>query len=95
MQQSDTILKRIQGKLQLLVKKYQQLLKDTDRQSQQISTLRTQLENAEAKNKELQEQVYILKAATNTLSDADKKRFEQNINHYIKEIDKCMAYLNE
>jgi F0F1-type ATP synthase membrane subunit b/b' len=88
-------IKRINGKLQLLLKKYQQAVKDTDRQSGQIATLTQELQAEKEKTKHLQEQVHILKAATNTLSPTDKKRFEQHITQYIKEIEKCITYIND
>jgi hypothetical protein len=43
----------------------------------------------------LEEQQYILKSAAGELNAVEKKAFEQTINKYIREIDKCIALLNE
>ncbi len=44
---------------------------------------------------ELQQQSSILKLASGEMSDKDKKNFEKKINQYIKEIDKCIAFLSQ
>jgi hypothetical protein len=44
---------------------------------------------------ELQQQVAILKIAAGEMTDKDKKEFEKKINQYIREIDKCIAYLSQ
>ncbi len=88
-------IKRINDKLQQLLKNYQSLQKDNQRQSILID----ELEQAKEKNDQqiiaLQEQVSILKAATGQMDEADKKVFEKNINQYIREIDKCIGILSE
>ena len=88
-------IKRINDKLQQLLKNYQLLQKENSRQSELIKQLK------EAKDKDtqqittLQEKISILKAATGKMNEADKKEFEKNINQYIREIDKCIGILSE
>lgn len=88
-------IKRINDKLQLLLKNYQQLQKDNQRQSLLIEELTKTKDKNGQQIKALQEQVNILKAATGQMNDADKKAFEKHINQYIKEIDKCIGILSE
>lgn len=88
-------IKRINDKLQLLLRDYQQLQKDNQRQTILIEELTKTKEKSSQQIKTLQEQVGILKAATGQMNDADKKAFEKHINQYIKEIDKCISILSE
>lgn len=88
-------IKRINDKLQLLLRDYQQLQKDNQRQTILIEELTKTKEKSSQQIKTLQEQVGILKAATGQMNDADKKAFEKHINQYIKEIDKCIGILSE
>lgn len=87
-------IKRINEKLQQLLKRFQQLQKDNERQSKRIAIL----EEEKARNAEqvtqLQQQVTILKAATGQLSDTDKKELEKTVSKYIREIDKCISLLS-
>lgn len=88
-------IKRINDKLQQLLKKYQQLQKDNQRQTVLIEELKLAKEKNDQQIITLQEQVSILKAATGQMNEADKKAFEKNINQYIREIDKCIGILSE
>lgn len=88
-------IKRINDKLQLLLRNYQQLQKDNQRQSLLIEELTKTKDKSGQQIKVLQEQVSILKAATGQMNEADKKAFEKHINQYIKEIDKCIGILSE
>lgn len=91
----DENIKRINDKLQQLLKNYQSLQKDNERQRQLIATLQQEKEKSTQQIAALQEQVSILKAAAGQMNEADKKAFEKNINQYIKEIDKCISMLSE
>lgn len=95
MSELEKNIKRINDKLQLLLKNYQLLQKDNQRQSVLIEELTKAKEKGGQQIKTLQEQVGILKAATGQMNDADKKAFEKHINQYIKEIDKCIGILSE
>ncbi len=95
MQELEQHINRINQKLQHLLKNYQQLQKDNERQTNLLQTLQQDKLTAKEQVQNLQQQVYILKAATNTLSEADKNNFEKNIKQYIKEIDKCITFLSE
>jgi hypothetical protein len=39
--------------------------------------------------------VAILKVATGEMNEADKREFEKKINQYIREIDRCIAFLSQ
>ncbi len=88
-------IKRINNKLQQLLKNYQLLQKDNKKQSELIK----ELQEAKAKDHEqintMHEKITILKAAAGKMNEADKKEFEKNISQYIREIDKCIGILSE
>ncbi len=88
-------IKRINDKLQLLLKNYQLLQKDNQRQSLIIEELTKVKEKGSQQITALREQVSILKAATGQMNEAEKRAFEKTINQYIKEIDKCIGLLSE
>lgn len=91
----ETHIKRINNKLQQLLKNYLHIQKDNQRQSKLIEELKAAKEKDAQVINALQEQVSILKAATGNMNAADKKSFEKNISQYIKEIDKCIGILSE
>ena len=88
-------IKRINDKLQQLLKNYQHIQKDNQRQNKLIEELKAAKEKDAQVINVLQEQVSILKAATGNMNAADKKVFEKNISQYIREIDKCIGILSE
>lgn len=88
-------IKRINNKLQQLLKNYQLLQKDNKRQSDLIKELQQAKANDREQITALQEKVTILKAAAGKMNEADKKAFEKNISQYIREIDKCIGILSE
>ena len=87
-------IKRINDKLQQLLKNHQLLQKENQRQSELIKQLKEAKEKDDLQIANLQEKISILKAATGNMNEADKKAFEKNINHYIREIDKCIGILS-
>jgi hypothetical protein len=88
-------IKRINTKLQQVLKKTELLKKENERLKKDLS------EKEDAQNQyveyvdELRQQISILKAATGKMEETDKKEFEKRINQYIKGIDKCISLLSE
>ena len=84
----------INSKLQVLLKKYASLQKEN-------ASLRSEVEHY--KEKQLQSlqkidsvetQANILKTSAGSMNEDEKKNFEKKINQYIKDVDKCIAMLN-
>mgnify|MGYP001221536008 CR=1 FL=1 len=88
-------IKRINSKLQQLLKNYQLLQKDNKRQSDLIKELQEAKANDQAQITALREKITILKAAAGKMNETDRKAFEKNISRYIREIDKCIGILSE
>jgi uncharacterized coiled-coil DUF342 family protein len=88
-------IKRINGKLQQLLKQYQLLQKENRHLTNELKELKTSREMDLIRINQLEQQVGILKSAAGQMNEADKKLFEKHINQYIKEIDKCIGLLSE
>lgn len=88
-------IKNINEKLQRLLRNYQQLQKDNERQTKLIKELQATKDKNTEQIAIMQQQLEILKASAGQMNSADKKAFEKNINQYIKEIDKCIGLLSE
>ena len=88
-------INRIHNKLQLMLKHMAALEKENEQHKKDVQRLRLLKEAQEIQVKNLQQQNYILKAATNKMSEADKIALEQSINKYVRDIDKCIGLLSE
>lgn len=82
--------------------KLQQLLQRMNRLQKENERLKAELESAVQKEaaaqrhlEELQQQIAVLKLAAGEANEKDKKEFEKKINQYIREIDRCIAFLSQ
>lgn len=93
MQAIEEHIKRINTKLQLLLKERRTLQKEVDRQGKIIAELGvTKLKDGkEIEN--LAQQVLLLKASSSQLNEADRNALDKHIGNYIKELDKCISLL--
>ena len=85
----------IQTKLLQLLKQYELLQKEHTKQQQQIDHLQQDLLQHKEKMDGLQQQNLILKASVTDMDATEKKELEQKIQHYIKNIDKCISLLSK
>lgn len=88
-------IKRINNKLQQLLKQYQLSQKENEQLKREIKDLKIRREHDLIRVTQLEQQVGILKSAAGQMNEADKKLFEKTIHQYIKEIDKCIGLLSE
>jgi predicted nucleic acid-binding Zn-ribbon protein len=95
MSNTEQHLKRIQDKLQQLLKEYTAMQKENSRLKEELRSAREKSSGQQKNVDELKQQISILKVSTGDMSEADKKEFEKRINGYLKEIDKCIAMLGE
>jgi len=95
MSNTELHLKRIQDKLQQLLKQYAALQKENSRLIQELASAQQKIAAFQINTDELKQQVSVLKLSTGEMSEADKKEFEKRINGYLKEIDRCIALLGE
>ena len=88
-------LKRIQDKLQQVLKDHAALQKENLRLKEELDKNRTQSFANQQNIEDLKQQVEVLKITSGDWEEGDKKEFEKRINSYIKEIDRCIALLSE
>ena len=91
----ETQLKRIQDKLQQVLKDHSSLQKENLRLKEELDKNRNQSYANQQTIEELKQQVDVLKISFGDWDESDKKEFEKRINSYIKEIDRCIALLSE
>ena len=95
MPESEVQLKRIQDKLQQLLKQHVAVQKENNKLKEDLDAARLKVSAQQKSADELKQQVSILKVSAGEMSDTDKKEFEKRINGYLKEIDRCIALLGE
>lgn len=95
MSPTEVQLKRIHDKANQLVKQYHQLQIENEQLKREVRSSFEKQELYRIKVENLEEKVAVLKTATRQLNDADKKEVEKRLNHYLKEIDRCITMLSE
>jgi len=95
MQALENDIKRVNAKLQQLLKQYLLLQKQNASLNTAITDLKSLNEKQLGEINQLQTQVSILKSATGEMNEVDKKSFDKQLGQYIKEIDKCIALTSE
>lgn len=88
-------IRRIQEKLQGLQKQFQQVNRDKDRLQQELLSSLEKDRLQQLKIQELEKQLELSKAVRTDMSEDDRQALERRINQYLREIDKCIALLNE
>jgi len=88
-------IERSRTKLQALLKDHQALQKENEKLRSEISRKALIEREMKEKTQQLEQQVNILKASTGQMDEASKKAFEKQLNHYIKEIDRCITMLSQ
>ena len=95
MNATEQHLKRIQDKLQQLLKNYTALQKENNRLKHELEKDHKEAKDKQKKIEELKQKVDILRLNAGDMSDIDKKEFEKRINSYLREIDRCIVLLSE
>ena len=95
MSNTEQHLKRIQERLQLLLKGHTAVVKENKLRKEELSEAKQKVTTQQKSVDELKQQVSILKVSTGEMSEADKKDFEKRINGYLKEIDRCISMLGQ
>jgi len=88
-------LKRINDKLQLVLKQNQLLLRENEKLTLELQQAKDIHDDQLKKVDELEQKISLLKMATGQLLESDKKELEKRLNLYIKEIDRCITMLGE
>lgn len=96
MQQQLEHIKRIQGKVEDLIQRQQDLKKENEQLRGEIADWKEKNRVQTELTSQLTEQVELLKLSTSQgWDDETRKSFEKRLQQYIKEIDRCLAMLND
>jgi chromosome segregation ATPase len=90
----DARLKTIQAKLQQVLKQYQLLLKENAQLKKELEKSQHNISDKTEQLHSLQQQVDVLKLGVSGWNEHEKAELEKRIDVYLKEIDKCIALLN-
>ena len=88
-------VKRIQDKIQQLLKQQLLLRKENDKLKQDLKDVQAGSLNQAEHIDQLKQQAEILKLSKQDMDGTEKKAFEKRLNGYIKEIDRCITMLKE
>ena len=91
----DQQFNALHEKLQLLLKQHARLQKDHERLKLELSEARGRETEVQQRVQELEQQVSILKLGSGDMNEKDKREFEKKINQYLREVDKCIAFLSQ
>jgi regulator of replication initiation timing len=89
----ETYIARVNNKLQLLLKLYTSLKKENEKLKQRLNQKEQEEKITEEKIKQLQQQNEIAAAMSGVQDEKIKNELEKRINTYIREIDQCIAAL--
>lgn len=91
---SDQQLKRINEKLQQLLKRHEMLQKENEKLRSEIIPSKQREMAFLEQISHLEQQVIVLKTATGKMEESDRKELDKKLNGYLKEIDKCISMLS-
>ena len=92
----ETVLFGLKNKVEQIISKYELLLSDNKRLKNQLDNCKDKLELSNNKIKELEEKIDNLQLVEAFKSSAvDVKEAKQNIRSMVREIDNCIALLND
>ena len=95
MAETEIQVKRIQTKLQQLLKEHNNLQRENSQLKEELVDAKKHAGVQQESMDSLKQQVNVLKYTSGELNDADKKEFEKKINSYLKEIDRCITMLGQ
>src|ERR1700744_4355030 len=93
--EAELRVRRIQEKLQQLLRQRDVLLKENHRLREELRQLQQGQTDSGVRLEQLQQQVEILKATKVAMSEGEKRALEKRLGQYIREIDRCIALLGE
>jgi len=88
-------VRRIQEKLQLLLRQRDLLLKENGKLKEELRQREKEQGDQLQKRDQLQQQVEILKVTQTAMSEEEKRALEKKLGQYIREIDRCITMLGQ
>lgn len=91
---TDTQIEIIEEKLQALLTRYKRLQKENTNLKEELHETSTQLALHKKENEKLKQQIDVSNIGANNWSEDEKSNLNKRIDSYLKEIEKCLEYLN-
>jgi hypothetical protein len=95
MTQPEIHLKRVHEKILLLLKQYQVLQKENERLKDDLKKMSLRYDTTSRDAEKYRQQAEVLRLTGRGMEESDKKMLEKRLNKYVREIDKCIALLQE
>jgi len=95
MNTTEQQLKRIQDKLQQLLKQHATLQKENLNLKEELEAAQQKISVQQKNTDEFKQQISVMKLNAGEMNETDKKEFEKRINNYLKEIDRCITLLGD
>jgi hypothetical protein len=95
MTQPELQLKRVHEKIGLLLKQHLALQKENERLRDDLKKMLQRCEDLSREAEKCRQQAEVSKLSGRGMDDSDKKMLEKRLNQYVREIDKCIALLQE
>lgn len=95
MPEVDAYLSRILEKVQQLLQQCTRLQKENDKLKNELHDIKKTIKEKEEYVALLSLRIEVLKASKGGMTEDEKKSFEKTISQYLREIEKCIAYLND
>jgi regulator of replication initiation timing len=86
-------LQRIRQKLKQLIEQQHTLLIEKQKLGNELDKIKSTLAEQRSLNQGLSDQLSAAQLKNHGLSQEEKDAIEKKINHYIKEIDRCISQL--
>jgi len=95
MTQPELQLKRVHEKVGLLLKQHLALQKENESLRDDLKKMLVRCEDLTREAEKSRQQAEVSKLSGRGLDESDKKMLEKRLNQYVREIDKCIALLQE
>ncbi len=88
-------IQRIQDKLQQLLRQRDFLLKENGKLREELRKTQEGQTEDSRRLEQLRQQVEVLRVTKTAMSEGEKRDLEKRLGQYIREIDRCIALLGE
>jgi hypothetical protein len=85
----------ISNKVARLIKTYRVVVKENERLKAELEKKGEAESTLKEQSRLLEQQVNLLKATSGQIDEHAKKELQKQLNHYIREIDRCISLLGE
>lgn len=93
-QKHDAVINELNFKIDKLIKRYTSSLEQKASLENSIEELKSELENVKRENKNLNEELKTTKVASAISGGDGSEEAKRRINQLVREIEKCIALLN-